>query len=530
LVQIELMLLVIDVSLLGAALGAFTGIAPGIHVNTLATGVLMAYPLLEGAMAPLLGTFGADPGLTPVFLACLLISASVVHSFLDFIPSVFFGAPEESESLSVLPGHRMLLAGRGMDAVAIAAGGSFIGAAAAIVASLPLIVIFVERPDVIENIDPFIPGLLLTATAVVLMSQRDGQEAEWVIRVGRSSEKNVSLLKPVPIDGRSVSVSGRVEGLWPRRTLKTDHGTWRMNGYRGPSGRSVTVDGTWKIVRKRWRPKASVLLAFLLSGAIGFTVMNGRVPGGNIFGGLDGNLLLPMLTGLFSVPSLLESSSGTRIPEQDTDARTRADVRSSIRGVGAGLFAAWVPGVTSTAGTVLGTTLDARKDEETESSTERFISMSASVGTAATIFGIAALVMTGSGGTGVLVAVDEMMASTEMSTDADLRLGFVSLLMLSALVSSVLGYFLTIWCGRVLARHMSERDSSSSSLAILIFETVLVLAFTGVPGLMVLTVSSVVGCFPPAAGVGRVSLTGCLVLPIILSYCGMDLLIAGFIG
>ncbi|MCE5296396.1 MAG: tripartite tricarboxylate transporter permease [Euryarchaeota archaeon] len=529
--QIETVLLVIDISLLGAALGAFTGITPGIHVNTLAMGVLMAYPLLGSLIGSLLGTIGIDPGLAPLLLACLLISASVVHSFLDFIPSVFFGAPEESESLSVLPGHRLLLSGRGMDAISCAAGGSLIGAMAAIFASLPLILAMAMFPDMVDRIDPFIPGLLLSATSLLLMSQRDLKEAEWYIRVRRTSFGRIVLAgQPVPVDGRDVALTGMVQKRGLGRVITTHTGEWRLKGYHGQADLQVTVEGVWKIRRARWRSKAFALLAFLLSGWIGFAVMEGRPFGAELFAGFDGNLLFPMLTGLFAIPSLIESSSGAGIPEQEIEPRTDADMSSSLKGVGAGLFAAWVPGVTSTAGTVLGMSVGAGREEDTDTSTERFISMSASVGTAAPVFGIAALTMTGSGGTGVLVAIDDMMTGTDMSSDAGVRMGVVALFLLSALVASVLGYMLTMWCGKLLASKLSNTDPSSSSKAIFVFEVVLVLMLTGIPGLLVLAASTVVGMLPPAVGVSRVSLTGCLIFPLLLSYSGGDLIISALLG
>ncbi len=61
-------------------------------------------------------------------VACCIFAASTVHSFVDFVPSVFIGAPDPDEALSVLPGHRLLMEGRGMAAVRAAAVGSAVGA------------------------------------------------------------------------------------------------------------------------------------------------------------------------------------------------------------------------------------------------------------------------------------------------------------------------------------------------------------------------------------------------------------------
>jgi len=46
-----------------------------------------------------------------------VISVAVTEMFIDYIPSIFLGAPEADTSLSVLPGHRLLLEGRGHEAI-----------------------------------------------------------------------------------------------------------------------------------------------------------------------------------------------------------------------------------------------------------------------------------------------------------------------------------------------------------------------------------------------------------------------------
>jgi TctA family transporter len=53
--------------------------------------------------------------------------------------------------------------------------------------------------------------------------------------------------------------------------------------------------------------------------------------------------------------------------------------------------------------------------------------------------------------------------------------------------------------------------------AVLGLIVILVLLFTGPFGLAVLVVSAAVGRIPPALGVSRVCLTGCLMLPVVLN-------------
>ena len=52
---------------------------------------------------------------------------AITHTFTDFLPSIFLGAPDEDTALSTLPGHRFLLKGKGYGAVRLTLIGSFFG-------------------------------------------------------------------------------------------------------------------------------------------------------------------------------------------------------------------------------------------------------------------------------------------------------------------------------------------------------------------------------------------------------------------
>ena len=103
----------------GVALGTVTGLIPGLHVNNVAIILLALVPVLVEGLEPLVGDG------TLVLVAAAIVSMSLTHTFLDFIPGCFLGAPEEDVALSVLPAHAMLLEGKGVRAVALSALGSF---------------------------------------------------------------------------------------------------------------------------------------------------------------------------------------------------------------------------------------------------------------------------------------------------------------------------------------------------------------------------------------------------------------------
>ena len=123
-------------TLLGLLAGVGTGLAPGLHVNNVALFLLAS----RGAFTALvLFAFPSAGGEELIEILSSFVMGTVIgHSFLDFVPSVYLGAPEESTALSVLPGHRLLLAGEGHVACRLAAKGAIAGVAVALVLLLPL--------------------------------------------------------------------------------------------------------------------------------------------------------------------------------------------------------------------------------------------------------------------------------------------------------------------------------------------------------------------------------------------------------
>lgn len=161
----------IVMTLAGSGIGLLSGLAPGIHVNTLSAVLLVVYPSLEGAVS---GAVPAEDAATAV--CCCVMSASVVHSFCDFVPSVFIGAPDD-EALSLLPGHRLLLQGRGMAAVRAAAVGSVVGASVAIILSVPFQ--FLLSGGGTEVLDRFTPVVLAVAVFTILFGELRRGSLAW---------------------------------------------------------------------------------------------------------------------------------------------------------------------------------------------------------------------------------------------------------------------------------------------------------------------------------------------------------------
>lgn len=133
------MIEIILIILAGVFIGTLTGITPGIHTNLIAT-VIPSLLVVSSFF-------------NEINLIAFIVSIAITHTFIDFIPSIYLGAPDEDTTLSTLPGHKMLLFGRGHEAVTL----TLIGSTLAIICLIPLVPLFLL---IVPKVYPFIEKML----------------------------------------------------------------------------------------------------------------------------------------------------------------------------------------------------------------------------------------------------------------------------------------------------------------------------------------------------------------------------------
>lgn len=138
--------------IIGVLLGITAGLLPGLHPNNI-------IPIILG----LSFLFG------PLPTAIILLSSGVINSFVSFIPSILLGAPEDSNVLGILPGHKLLLQGRGYEAIKLCITGCFGGILFSTL-TLPLFTLLV--PILYNSIRPNVQWILIFVVLYMILSEK----------------------------------------------------------------------------------------------------------------------------------------------------------------------------------------------------------------------------------------------------------------------------------------------------------------------------------------------------------------------
>jgi len=386
----------------GVALGTVSGLTPGLHANTFA--------LLLAALA------STVPG-PPRLLGAAMLAAGVVHTFLDVVPALALGVPDPAMAPSALPGHRLVLQGRGREALRLSALGSGLAIALAVPLAVPITELMRWAYPTIES------HLTVVLTAVVVLL--------------------------------------------------------------------ITTEPTA-------RSRLGATLAVAGSGALGILALD--YPTGGLVDA--GGMLMPLFTGLFGAPILLEALRGEGVPPQADAAVTES--RRVVGGVAllgtlSGAVVGFLPGISSAIAATGALVASPRPGPRA------FVVATSGVNTSNAVFALFALVALGSPRTGVLVAMQDAGVPLDLP-----------LLLASVAVAAAAGFVLVVVVGDRYLAWVGRRDNAAVSVAVLAFLVVLVALFTGLAGLAAFLGSTVAGLVPARFGARRATLMGVLLVPLAL--------------
>lgn len=381
---------------LGVATGVFTRLVPGIHPNTVIFSSLPFYFKLN---------------IDLILFMAFISGLSVSHTFHDFLPAIFLGAPEAESALSALPGGEMALRGRGLEAFDYTVFGGLYASLGFVLAG-SFLLIFLE--PLYGFLESFMGYILLFALLFI------------VFRSGKLMAAVIALL----------------------------------SGILGQLAFSMPVNQKF--------------------------------------------VLLPIFTGLFAVPSILNSiTSRMELPEQSS---CRVSKQVCHRGGALGFLSGWVAGTFPGLGAAVSTSfltplMDSKKD---------FLAAMGGVNTSDILMSFLALHLIGKARSGSSVALE---AVAETSFPRIVMLLGMSLVAVAASVPLALKT----------SRFFTSRIRQGFGYALyLVLTVILALNYylLGLPGLLILFTSASVGYIAMEAG-ERACCMAVLIVPAVMFYGGI---------
>jgi putative membrane protein len=228
----------------GIALGTVSGLVPGLHANN------MALLLAAGA--------ASVPG-PPRLVGAAMLAAGTVHTFLDVVPALALGVPDPAMAASALPGHELVLAGRGREALRLSALGSGLAVALAVPLSIPMTELLTSvYPALRDHLSTVLAGVI-----VMLVTTEASYRAKLgaAIAVTASGVLGVATLD-LPADGL-VSAGGMLAplfaGLFGAPVLLEAIG-----------GAGVPRQDDTTVAMSRWTVGLLALLGTLAGGVVGY--------------------------------------------------------------------------------------------------------------------------------------------------------------------------------------------------------------------------------------------------------------------
>lgn len=408
---------------LGFVLGIISGLTPGLHLNNFAAMLLAVSPELMAQ------------GLSPFHMSTIILAASISQTFFDAIPAIFLGAPDSETALSVLPGQRLMLDGRAIEAVRLSA----LGSGGAVLFALVMIIPISWAASSYYGYLTKYMGVLLLGIALMMIKSEMGPQIEG-------------------------------QGSWVH-----------------------------------YKYKALAATVFLTAGFLGIFAFEHEDLAISPLG-LEAQVLLPLLSGIFGASSLLHSlSAGTEVPVQK-ESRINLSASSLAKALFSGSLGgsvvAWIPGISPSVAAIT-----ARLGNP--SSPEEFLVSNAGVNTANALFSLVALYVIGKPRSGAAAAIQDLMKLDQSA--------LVQMIIIVVLVAAA-SYISCIAAARLAGRAISWVNYRLLCLGVLVFLAAMSYAFTGLFGLFIFFLSTVVGLIAPLAGIHRTHAMGVLMLPLIVRY------------
>jgi putative membrane protein len=396
-------------ALIGCGLGIVTGIIPGLHVNTVA---VIGF-----------GTY-ASLGLDPLGFVVILTALSITHAFLDYLPAIFLGAPQEETALSVLPAHRLFMQGRALEAVKLTATGSLMGLTLGLLLFIPALYVIPVAYNASRGVIAYI---LIVLVLLLLFHERVKKKICWAF------------------------------------------------------------------------------IIFLLSGWLGVLVLDKQ----KFLSSTE--ILFPVFVGLFGMSNLIDSLK-SQVQSVPQDEYIKVDLEPGF--IGSAFVGALSGAIIGILPAISPSQMGALLSERFKMDSRNFLVFVSSINTSDAIYSMLAIYTIQNPRSGVAVIAQKVLA-----IDYNTVLLLVGVMAFSAFFATIAH----IEIGKRMSGLVSKIDYRKLCVTSLLFILSLIYLFTGIFGLMLAFLSTIIGLLPILSGTSRTHLMGVLLVPTILFFLGVQL-------
>ncbi len=246
--------------------------------------------------------------------------------------------------------------------------------------------------------------------------------------------------------------------------------------------------------KRKW---LKALLAFLLTGALGYLVLNSEVLR---------EPLLPMLTGLFGSSMLILSiKNKTEVPEQKVSPPKVKLFRPLLGSVISAPLCSFLPGLGSGQAAIIGNTITNKRGDKKD-----FLILLGATNTLVMGFSFITLYLFAKTRTGAAAAIKELISFNSIN--------LLILILVVVLISGIASFFLAKNLSKFFVKRIQKINYTKISIGTLIFLCIIILLVSGFLGFIVFIISTLIGLFCISLKVRRTNMMGCLLIPVIIFY------------
>lgn len=241
--------------------------------------------------------------------------------------------------------------------------------------------------------------------------------------------------------------------------------------------------------------KIKTLTIILLTGTLGIVVLNLDIK----------EPLLPLLTGLFGTPLIIEGiKNKIQIPKQETSITLPNKIKKPIIiSTLASLFCGFLPGIgTSQAATI--------STKFSKANREEFVLILGCANTMILLISFIVLHSINKTRTGIALSIKNSIPALSMK--------ILIFILIISILSGVVSFFLTTILTKKLSNEITKINYSTLSKITLAFTLILNIVIGKIPAIIILSVATIIGIYSNSLEIRKTNMMACILIPTIWFY------------